>query len=208
MEIRDIQWSQYDGGWWLSESSFYCSWEVQSMSDIWRSWFRLGLTWPFLQLANELRDTDLLQLLHARLIKNQNLIANKVDGVRDDVQHVANKVIEMHEDVVKQIRAKTQRLATLPSSDTIVQQMPLNQRSSMDYRRNHPVPYQGGNISRVYSRRRRDGKDFSCTGRCRTVSHQGTVSTRKHCLGSLHWSYIGNSPPRNPFHPTAVAFVG
>ena len=31
----------------------------------------------------------------------------------------------MHEDVVKQIRAKTQRLATLPSSDTIVQQMPL-----------------------------------------------------------------------------------
>ena len=30
----------------------------------------------------------------------------------------------MHEDVVKQIRAKTQRSATLPS-DTIVQQMPL-----------------------------------------------------------------------------------
>ena len=52
-------------------------------------------------------------------------MANKVDGVREDVQHVANKVIEMHEDVIKQIRAKTQRSATLPSSDTIVQQMPL-----------------------------------------------------------------------------------
>ena len=53
------------------------------------------------------------------------MIANKVDGVREDVQHVANKVIEMHEDVVKQIRAKTQRSATLPSSDTVFQQMPL-----------------------------------------------------------------------------------
>ena len=31
----------------------------------------------------------------------------------------------MHEDIVKQIRAKTQQSATLPSSDTIVQQMPL-----------------------------------------------------------------------------------
>ena len=110
----------------------------------------------FLQLANDLRDTDLLQLLHTRLSKNQNLtqhvankvddvhedvqhvgnkvddvrgdvqhIGNKVDDVREDVQHVANKVIEMHEDVVKQIRAKTQRSATLPSSDMVVQQMPL-----------------------------------------------------------------------------------
>ena len=52
-------------------------------------------------------------------------MANKVDGVREDVQHVANKVIEMHEDVIKQIWAKTQRSATLPSSDTIIQQMPL-----------------------------------------------------------------------------------
>ena len=31
----------------------------------------------------------------------------------------------MHEVVVKQTRAKTQRSATLPSSDTVVQQMPL-----------------------------------------------------------------------------------
>ena len=45
-----------------------------------------SLTWLFLQLANDLRDTDLLQLLHARLSKNQNLIANKVDGVHEDVK--------------------------------------------------------------------------------------------------------------------------
>ena len=69
-----------------------------------------SLTRLFLQLANDLRDTDLLQLLHARLSKNQYLIANKVDGVHEDV---------------KKILAKTQRSATLPSSDTIVQQMPL-----------------------------------------------------------------------------------
>ena len=90
------------------------------------SWF--GRLMTFLQLASDLRDTGLLQLLHARLSKNQNLtqhVANKVDDVREDVQHVADKVTEMHEDLVKQIRAKTQRSATLPSSDTIVQQMPL-----------------------------------------------------------------------------------
>ena len=77
-----------------------------------------------MQLANDLRGTDLLQLLHARLSKNQNLIVNKVDGVHDDVEHVANKVVDMHEDV-KQILAKTQRSATLPSSANVVQQMPL-----------------------------------------------------------------------------------
>ena len=76
-----------------------------------------GLTWPFLQLANDLRDTDLLQLLHARLSKNQNLIANKVDGVH-------NKVDDVHEDV-KLILAKTQQSTTLPSSANVVQQMPL-----------------------------------------------------------------------------------
>ena len=89
----------------------------------------------FLQFASGLRDTGLLQLLHARLSKNQDLIqhvANKVDDVHEDVQHVGNKVDdvgkkvnEMHEDVVKQIRVKTQRSATLPSADTVVQQMPL-----------------------------------------------------------------------------------
>jgi hypothetical protein len=74
------------------------------------------LTSPFLQLANDLRDSDLLQELHARLSKIQNL-----------TQHVANKVDDVHEDVknIKQILAKTQRSATLRSSDTVVQQMPL-----------------------------------------------------------------------------------
>ena len=37
---------------------------------------------------------------------------------------IANKVDDVHEDV-KKILAKTQRSATLPSSDTVVQQMPL-----------------------------------------------------------------------------------
>ena len=68
---------------------------------------------PFVQLASDLRDTGLLQLLHARLSENQNL-----------TQHVADKVVDMHDDV-KQILAKTQRSATLHSSDTVVQQMPL-----------------------------------------------------------------------------------
>ena len=75
-----------------------------------------ALDMMLLQLANDLRDTDLLQLLHARLSKNQNL-----------TQHVAAKVDEVHENVkdMKQILAKTRRSATLLSSDTVVQQMPL-----------------------------------------------------------------------------------
>ena len=85
------------------------------MSDIWSSWFG-RLTSSFLQLANDLRDFDLLQELHARLAKIQNL-----------TQQVANKVDDVHEDVkdIKQILAKTQRSAILCSSDTVVQQMPL-----------------------------------------------------------------------------------
>ena len=51
-------------------------------------------------------------------------VGNKVDDVHEDVQHVTNRVVDMHEDV-KQILAKTQRSATLPSSDIVVQQMPL-----------------------------------------------------------------------------------
>ena len=47
--------------------------------------------------------------------------------MHEDVQRVANKVDDVHEDVrnMKQILAKTQRSATLPSSDAVVQQMPL-----------------------------------------------------------------------------------
>ena len=82
------------------------------------------MTQPFLQLASDLRDTGLLQLLHARLSTNQNLIANKVDGVQEDVQHVANKVDNVQEDV-KQILANSQRSATLPSSTDVFQPMPL-----------------------------------------------------------------------------------
>ena len=39
-------------------------------------------------------------------------------------QHVANKVVDMHEDV-KLILAKTQQSATLPLSANVVQQMPM-----------------------------------------------------------------------------------
>ena len=99
------------------------------MSNIWRSWFG-HLTWPFLQLANDLHDTDFLQLLHSRLFKNQNLtqhVANKVDDKEEDVQHVAKEVDDAHEDLknMKQSLAKTQQSAMLPSSDTVFQQMPL-----------------------------------------------------------------------------------
>ena len=109
MEVGNIQWSQYDSSWWLSEPSFYCYWEFQSMSDIWRLWFG-RLIWPFLQFVSGLRDTGLLQLLHTRLSKNQNLIVKKIDDVHEDV---------------KKILAKTKRSATLPPSDTVVQQIPL-----------------------------------------------------------------------------------
>ena len=70
----------------------------------------------FLQFANDLRYSDILQELHARLAKIQNL-----------TQQLANKVDDMHEDVkdLKEILVKTQRSATLRSSDTVVQQMPL-----------------------------------------------------------------------------------
>ena len=77
------------------------------------------LTSPSLQLANDLRDSDLLQELHARLgclAKIQNLtqqVADKVDDIQEDVKNIT------------QILAKSQQLAMLRSSDTIVQQMPL-----------------------------------------------------------------------------------
>ena len=74
------------------------------------------MTSSFPQLANDLRDSDLLQELHARLAKIQNL-----------TQQVANKVDDVHEDVkdIKQILAKTQQSTTPRSPDTVVQQMPL-----------------------------------------------------------------------------------
>ena len=74
------------------------------------------MTTPFLQLANDLRDSDLLRELHARLAKIQNL-----------TQQVADKVDDVHEDVknIKEILTETRRSATQRSSDTIVQQIPL-----------------------------------------------------------------------------------
>ena len=47
--------------------------------------------------------------------------------MHEDVQHVANVVDDVHEDLknMKQILAKTQQSAMLPSSDTVVQQTPL-----------------------------------------------------------------------------------
>ena len=47
--------------------------------------------------------------------------------MHEDVQHVANEVDDVHEDLknMKQVLAKTQQSAMLPSSDTVVQQTPL-----------------------------------------------------------------------------------
>jgi len=83
---------------------------------------RLSTSLEKFKLANDLRDSDLLQKLHARLEKIQNL-----------TQHVANKVDDVHEDVkdMKQILVETLQSAALRSSDTVVQQIPLNQGSSM-----------------------------------------------------------------------------
>ena len=48
-------------------------------------------------------------------------------GIQNLTQQVANKVDDVHKDVknIKQILAETRRSATLPSSDTVVQQIPL-----------------------------------------------------------------------------------
>ena len=78
------------------------------MSDIRCLWFR-WLTSPFLQLANDLRDSDLLQELHTRLARIQNLTQQVHEDVKD----------------IKQILIKTQQSATLRSSNTVAQQMPL-----------------------------------------------------------------------------------
>ena len=72
------------------------------------------MTSPFPQLSNDLRDFDLLQELHARLAKIENL-----------TQQVANKVHGVHEDVKNMKYIITRRSTTLRSSDTVVQQMPL-----------------------------------------------------------------------------------
>ena len=65
---------------------------------------------PFLQLANDLRDTALISDLHARLIK----IANKVDDMHDKV------------DDIYTILFKLKRSGTRPASDSLTrQEMPL-----------------------------------------------------------------------------------
>ena len=72
------------------------------------------MTSPFPQLSNDLRDFDLLQELHARLAKIENL-----------TQQVANKVHGVHEDVKNMKYIITRRSTTLRSSDTVIQKMPL-----------------------------------------------------------------------------------
>ena len=48
----------------------------------------MQLTLKFLQLANDLHDSNLLQELLARLSK----MANKVDDMHEGIKHTANKV--------------------------------------------------------------------------------------------------------------------
>jgi tetratricopeptide (TPR) repeat protein len=69
------------------------------------------------QLANDLRDTALLQELHSRL--------DKIHGL---TQKIADKVDVVHEDVrdIKQILARTRQSTTFPPMDTVTrQQIPL-----------------------------------------------------------------------------------
>jgi ATP-dependent Clp protease ATP-binding subunit ClpA len=65
------------------------------------------------KLANDLRNSDLLQELHVRLTNMTQKIANKVDGVHVELKNI------------KEFLAETRRSATLRSSDTVYQQMPL-----------------------------------------------------------------------------------
>ena len=61
----------------MYESAFKCYAEVYGVY-LDKRHFKLGrLKLPFLQLANDLRDGDLLKELHARLAKIQNLTLSK-----------------------------------------------------------------------------------------------------------------------------------
>ncbi|KAJ3513168.1 hypothetical protein NLJ89_g3100 [Agrocybe chaxingu] len=78
---------------------------------------RLSIALEKFKLANDLRDSDLLQELHVRL----NKMVNKVDDMHKDMKHVVN-VVENIQEYVSRIE---QMAMLLPSGTVIRQQMPL-----------------------------------------------------------------------------------
>src|SRR6267143_6129960 len=79
---------------------------------------------PVLQLANDLRDSDLLQNLRSRLEKIQRLtqhVVHKVDNIDDKVDSIDGKV----EDIRKYLARSNQSATLLPSDTVVRQQMPL-----------------------------------------------------------------------------------
>ncbi|PPQ97464.1 hypothetical protein CVT26_002812 [Gymnopilus dilepis] len=84
---------------------------------------RLSIALEKFKLANDLRDSDLLQELHKRLEK----MSTKVNDVSRDMQHVVSKVdnIDTKLDEFHVLLAKSKQSALLPSSGVVRQQMPL-----------------------------------------------------------------------------------
>ncbi|PPQ85095.1 hypothetical protein CVT26_005523, partial [Gymnopilus dilepis] len=84
---------------------------------------RLSIALEKFKLANDLRDSDLLQELHTRLAK----MSNKVNDVSRDMQHVVDKVdnIDNRLEEFHVLLAKSKQSATVPSSGSTRQQMPL-----------------------------------------------------------------------------------
>ena len=116
----------------MCEQSLDCSGEVQGTSDIWSPspWFG-RLTSSSLQLANDLRDSDLLKELHARLAMNQiqnqqafdNLEKNQIQAF-DNLKKNQFQAQQALVTDIERLLAKSQQSATLRSSDTVVQRMP------------------------------------------------------------------------------------
>jgi tetratricopeptide (TPR) repeat protein len=82
------------------------------------------LTLKFIQLANDLHDSSLLQELLARLSK----MANKVDDMHEGIKHTANKVEDTANKVedIHKILFKLKRSGTMLGSDTLArQEMPM-----------------------------------------------------------------------------------
>ena len=110
-----LQRTQHECARRLYESAFNRLGEVQGTYILWSS--RLGrLMSPILQLANDLRDSDLLKNLQSRLEKIQYLmqhVAHKVDDIDDKVEDIHKYLL------------RSKQLATLPSDMVARQQMPL-----------------------------------------------------------------------------------
>ena len=68
------------------------------MSNIWSSWFG-RLTSPFPQLSNDIRDSDLLQELHAHLKNHVQQAAKKPDDIHEEMKNVGEDVKDMRKDI-------------------------------------------------------------------------------------------------------------